>query len=387
MSKTTIRMGMVGGAEGAFIGAIHRIAARLDGMVELVAGAFSSDPERSQKTAKQLGIELSRRYDTYQQMLSEEAALPADQRIELVVIVTPNYLHFPIAKLALESGFHVLSDKPATLRLQEALDLEKTLKATDCLYGLTHVYTGYPMIKEAKYRIAQGELGNIRKVIVDYTQGWLADQDNDNVKQAKWRLNPEQAGISCCIADIGVHAANMAEYVSGLEITEVCADLNRIVEGRVLDDDGTVLLKFNNNCKGVLLASQVALGEENNLTLRIYGDKGSIEWNQMEPNSLWLKSHNAPTLLLRAGVGLKSDAARQALRSPAGHPEGYIEAFANIYVNFANQINAKKRGNPATNQLFDVPGIKEAIRGMAFIENTVQASTKNNKWHTFNLGE
>lgn len=387
MSKTTIRMGMVGGAEGAFIGAIHRIAARLDGMVELVAGAFSSDPERSQKTAKQLGIELSRRYDTYQQMLSEEAALPADQRIELVVIVTPNYLHFPIAKLALESGFHVLSDKPATLRLQEALDLEKTLKATGCLYGLTHVYTGYPMIKEAKYRIAQGELGNIRKVIVDYTQGWLADQDNDNVKQAKWRLNPEQAGISCCIADIGVHAANMAEYVSGLEITEVCADLNRVVEGRVLDDDGTVLLKFNNNCKGVLLASQVALGEENNLTLRIYGDKGSIEWNQMEPNSLWLKSHNAPTLLLRAGVGLKSDAARQALRSPAGHPEGYIEAFANIYVNFANQINAKKRGNPATNQLFDVPGIKEAIRGMAFIENTVQASTKNNKWHTFNLGE
>lgn len=387
MSKTTIRMGMVGGAEGAFIGAIHRIAARLDGMVELVAGAFSSDPERSQKTAKQLGIELSRRYDTYQQMLSEEAALPADQRIELVVIVTPNYLHFPIAKLALESGFHVLSDKPATLRLQEALDLEKTLKATGCLYGLTHVYTGYPMIKEAKYRIAQGELGNIRKVIVDYTQGWLADQDNDNVKQAKWRLNPEQAGMSCCIADIGVHAANMAEYVSGLEITEVCADLNRVVEGRVLDDDGTVLLKFNNNCKGVLLASQVALGEENNLTLRIYGDKGSIEWNQMEPNSLWLKSHNAPTLLLRAGVGLKSDAARQALRSPAGHPEGYIEAFANIYVNFANQINAKKRGNPATNQLFDVPGIKEAIRGMAFIENTVQASTKNNKWHTFNLGE
>ncbi len=386
MNNTKIRMGMVGGAEGAFIGAIHRIAARLDGLIDLVAGSFSSDPSRSKATADMLGIDPSRSYENYQQMFIEEAKLPEDQRIDFVVIVTPNHLHFPIAKLAIESGFHVLSDKPATLNLQEALILEQALNQTDCLYALTHTYTGYPMVKEARHRIANGELGNIRKVIVEYSQGWLSSNEDEQGKQAKWRLDPNKAGISCCIADIGVHAANLAEYVSGLEINALCADLNHVVSGRTLDDDGTVLLRFNNQAKGVLLASQVALGEENNLNLRIYGDKASIEWNQMEPNSLWLKRHNAPSVLLRAGVALKSSAAQNALRAPAGHPEGYLEAFANIYVNFAKQIKAKKSGTTVSNEAFDVPGIKQAIRGMAFIENAVTASTKDTKWQPFNIG-
>ena len=386
MNNTKVRMGMVGGAEGAFIGAIHRIAARLDGLIDLVAGSFSSDPMRSKTTAEILGIERTRNYDSYQQMFIEEAKLPEDKRIDFVVIVTPNHLHFSIAKLAIESGFHVLSDKPATLNLQEALILEQTLNQTQCLYGLTHTYTGYPMVKEARHRITKGELGNIRKVVVEYSQGWLATNEDEQGKQAKWRLDPEKAGISCCIADIGVHAANLVEYVSGLEITSLCADLNHVLPGRTLDDDGTVLLRFNNQAKGVLLASQIALGEENNLNLRIYGDKASIEWNQMEPNSLWLKSHNAPSVLLRAGVALQSSAAQHALRTPAGHPEGYLEAFANIYVNFAKQIEAKKSGNAASNEAFDVPGIKQAIRGMAFIENAVTASTKDTKWQPFNIG-
>ncbi|OUS73487.1 oxidoreductase [Pseudoalteromonas sp. A601] len=386
MNNTKVRMGMVGGAEGAFIGAIHRIAARLDGLIDLVAGSFSSDPIRSRATADMLGINPSRNYDSYQQMFIEEAKLPEDKRIDFVVIVTPNHLHFSIAKLAIESGFHVLSDKPATLNLQEALILEQTLNQTECLYGLTHTYTGYPMIKEARHRIAQGELGNIRKVVVEYSQGWLASNEDEQGKQAKWRLDPAKAGISCCIADIGVHAANLAEYVSGLEISALCADLNHVVPGRTLDDDGTVLLRFDNQAKGVLLASQIALGEENNLNLRIYGDKASIEWNQMEPNSLWLKSHSAPTVLLRSGIALKSTAAKNALRAPAGHPEGYLEAFANIYVNFAKQIKAKKLAEIATNEQFDVPGIKQAIRGMAFIENAVEASNKDSKWHTFKIG-
>ncbi|MGO3645140.1 MAG: Gfo/Idh/MocA family protein, partial [Pseudoalteromonas sp.] len=350
MNNTKVRMGMVGGAEGAFIGAIHRIAARLDGLIDLVAGSFSSDPMRSKTTAEILGIERTRNYDSYQQMFIEEAKLPEDKRIDFVVIVTPNHLHFSIAKLAIESGFHVLSDKPATLNLQEALILEQTLNQTQCLYGLTHTYTGYPMVKEARHRITKGELGNIRKVVVEYSQGWLATNEDEQGKQAKWRLDPEKAGISCCIADIGVHAANLVEYVSGLEITSLCADLNHVLPGRTLDDDGTVLLRFNNQAKGVLLASQIALGEENNLNLRIYGDKASIEWNQMEPNSLWLKSHNAPSVLLRSGISLKSTAAQNALRTPAGHPEGYLEAFANIYVNFAKQIKAKRLAEIATNE-------------------------------------
>ncbi|MEJ6473381.1 Gfo/Idh/MocA family oxidoreductase [Pseudoalteromonas piscicida] len=386
MDNYKIRMAMVGGGEGAFIGAVHRMAARLDGQIELVAGAFSADPHKSTAMGKQLGLAPHRCYDNYETLLRQEAALPESERIHFVAIVTPNHLHFPIAVAAIKHGFHVLSDKPATLNLSEALQLQSLLQGTHCLYGLTHTYTGYPMVKEARHRIATGELGTIRKVVVEYSQGWLASADDEHSKQASWRLDASKSGISCCMGDIGVHAANLAEYVSGLEIESLCADLNTVVPGRQLDDDGTVLLRFNNGAKGLLMASQIALGEENNLTLKIVGDKASIEWSQMEPNSLWLKFANAPAQLIRTGVGTLSQAASNATRIPAGHPEGYLEAFANIYLNFANLIRAHQQQPTVQPDEFDVPSIKAAIRGMAFIENAVAASAKDTKWHPFTIG-
>jgi len=380
-----VRMGMVGGGQGAFIGAIHRIAAMMDGNVELVCGAFSSEKNRSKASGVSLHIPEERCYASYEQMLEVESLLPKDKRMEFVVIVTPNHLHFPIAKMAIEHGFHVLSDKPATFSLSEALVLEAVIKQNNCLYGLTHTYNGYPLIKQAKHLIEKGELGNIVKVVVEYSQGWLASKDDEESKQASWRLDPEKSGASCCMGDIGVHAANLAEYVSGLLITDLCADLTSTVAGRILDDDGTVLLKLSNGAKGVLLASQVSLGDENNLKLRIYGDKKSIEWSQLEPNTLWLKSNIEPTQQIRTGVGEMCQAAQQAIRTPAGHPEGYLEAFANIYQNFTAQIRAHGNKDKCDNALFDVPGIDEAVRGMAFIENVVNASNSNIKWHAFTL--
>ena len=377
---------MVGGGQGAFIGAIHRIAAFLDGDIELVCGAFSSDPQRCIESGKSLYLPDHRCYATYQEMMISEAQLPAEQRMEFVVIVTPNHLHFPVAKMAIEYGFHVLSDKPATSSLDEVLLLKERLAQHDVLYGLTHTYTGYPLIKQARHLIAQGELGNIVKVVVEYSQGWLASKDDEASKQASWRLDANKSGISCCMGDIGVHAANLAEYVSGMTIAALCADLTSTVAGRTLDDDGTVILKFSNGAKGVLLASQIALGDENNLSLRVYGDQKSIEWSQLEPNTLWLKSNTEASLMIRSGVGEMCPAAQQAMRTPAGHPEGYLEAFANIYSNFVRQIRAKNSGQACDNRLFDVPGIEEAIRGMAFIENVVKANDSDDKWQAFTLG-
>jgi len=383
MSKT--RMGMVGGGKGAFIGAIHRNAAFLDGDIELVCGAFNSTVEVCKLSGKELHVAAERCYNSYQEMFIREAQLPESERMEFVVIVTPNYLHFPVAKLAIEHGFHVLSDKPATLNLKEAQELSAILNQHNVLYGLTHTYNGYPLIKQAKHLIETGELGNITKIVVQYSQGWLATQADENTKQASWRLDAKQSGVSCCMGDIGVHAANLAEYVSGLTINALCADLSATVAGRTLDDDGTVLLKMSNGAKGVLLASQISVGDENNLVLRIYGDKKSIEWSQLEPNTLWLKSNTASTLQIRTGVGTMCIAAQQAIRTPAGHPEGYLEAFANIYQNFIKQIQAHKNHQASDNSLFDVPGIHEAIRGMAFIETTVKASQSNEKWHVLPL--
>nr|WP_229377363.1 Gfo/Idh/MocA family oxidoreductase [Shewanella woodyi] len=385
MTMKKIRMGMVGGGQGAFIGAVHRIAAFLDGEIELVCGAFSSNPQRSIESGKALYLPEHRCYDSYQEMILCEEKLPEEMRMEFVVIVTPNHLHFPVAKMAIEHGFHVLSDKPATISLDEALRLKQLLEKHDQLYGLTQTYTGYPLIKQARHLIATGELGNIVKVVVEYSQGWLASKEDETSKQASWRLDEKQSGISCCMGDIGVHAANLAEYVSGLNMAELCADITSTVAGRTLDDDGTVLLKFSNGAKGVLLASQVALGDENNLKLRVYGDRKSVEWSQLESNTLWLKSNTEATQMIRAGVGDLCAAAKQAMRTPAGHPEGYLEAFANIYSNFAKQIRAKNAGEVCDNQLFDVPGIEQAVRGMAFIENVVQASASNEKWHPFSL--
>ncbi|MCW8879887.1 MAG: Gfo/Idh/MocA family oxidoreductase [Kangiellaceae bacterium] len=380
-----VRMGMVGGGEGSFIGAIHRIAAAIDGQIELVCGAFSSNPELSVSSGRQLYLDPARCYPSYQIMFETEALLPPEQRMDFVAIVTPNHLHFPLAQLALQSGFHVLSDKPATLNLKEAIKLKRVIEQTGKLYGLTHTYTGYPLIKQARHLVAKEELGKIRKVVVEYSQGWLASKHDEESKQASWRLDASQSGMSCCMGDIGVHAANLAEYVSGLKIEALCSDLNTVVEGRHLDDDGTVLLKFDSGAKGVLLASQISAGEENNLRLRIYGEKAMLDWSQMEPNSLWLKTNHAPAQLIRTGVGEFCASALQAIRTPAGHPEGYLEAFANIYVNFAKQIIALEHGQESSNRLFDVPGIEEAIRGMAFIENVVAANGSQSKWHSFSV--
>jgi len=376
-------MGMVGGGEGAFIGAVHRMAAGIDGEIELVCGAFSSDPARAKRSGLALHLPQERAYSDYLSMIREEAALPADERMQFVAIVTPNHMHFPVAKAALQAGFHVMSDKPATLSLDEALQLRSVLDETDLLYGLTHTYTGYPLVKEARAQVLAGALGELRKIVVEYPQGWLADsQDADN-KQAAWRLDPAQAGISSCIGDIGVHAANLAEYISGLSISELCADLSAFVPGRELDDDGSILLRFDNGAKGVLLASQISVGEENGLSIRVYGDKGGLEWHQQEPNTLLLKWPDRPEQKLRTGGDYLSDLAKANTRTPMGHPEGYLEAFANLYMAFVGQIRARERGESPDARAQDCPGITEAVRGMTFIELVVSASASDVKWHPF----
>jgi predicted dehydrogenase len=382
MSK--IRMGMVGGGEGAFIGAVHRMAAAIDGEIELVCGAFSSDVERSRRSGAALYLPENRTYGDYEEMMVREAVLPADERMQFVAIVTPNHIHFPVAKAALAAGFHVLSDKPATFSLEEALQLRSQVEETGLLYGLTHTYTGYPLVKEARARIAAGDLGKIRKVVVEYPQGWLAgrEEDADN-KQAAWRLDPKQAGVSSCMGDIGVHAANLAEYISGARISEICADLTSFVEGRALDDDGSVLLRFDNGAKGVLTASQVSVGEENALKIRAYGEQGGLEWSQQEPNTLWLKWPDRPTEMLRAGGGYLGSSAATNTRTPMGHPEGYLEAFANIYMAFAGRIRAFDDGRKDDSRADDCPGIEEAVRGMTFIELAVSAGASDVKWHPF----
>ncbi|GGD78906.1 Gfo/Idh/MocA family protein [Lacimicrobium alkaliphilum] len=373
-----VRMGMVGGGPGAFIGGVHRMAANLDGKIELVCGAFSRDAEKSRLMSQELNLCPSRCYDSYQQLFEQEASLPADQRMEFVSIVTPNHLHFEIARLALESGFHVLCDKPATLTLDEARELAVVQKRSGRLYALTHTYTGYPMVVAARELVARGELGAIRKVAVEYHQGWLADTNAESGKQAAWRLNPEQAGISCCMADIGVHAANLAEFICNDGIDQLSADLNAS-HNRQLDDDGVVMLRFASGARGMLSASQIAVGEENNLRIRVYGEKASIDWSQEQPNSLKLMHADKPFEVLRSAT----DAAAELggiTRTPPGHPEGYLEAFANLYQQFAEQVAALRQQSTSGNN--PLPGINEALRGMAFIETVVAASASEQKWHT-----
>lgn len=377
-----IRMGMVGGGEGAFIGAVHRMASSIDGQIELVCGAFSSQSDRSIRSGKALFLPESRCYASFTEMMKTEKTLPESERMDFVAIVTPNFMHFPVAEAALQAGFHVMSDKPATLSLDEALKLKSLVEETDLLYGLTHTYTGYPLVKEAKSRIANKQLGEIRKVVVEYPQGWLADNSGDDGKQASWRCDPKRSGISNCMGDIGVHAANLAEYITGLKISQICADLNTTVKNRVLDDDGSVLLRFNNGARGALLASQISVGEENGIRIRVYGETAGLEWKQEEPNTLWLKYNDRPTEMVRTGVGELSELAQANTRTPAGHPEGYLEAFANLYRNFANQIRARITNEPLDAIAADLPGINEAVRGMSYIENVVAASKAEEKWRT-----
>jgi len=378
-----IRYGMVGGGRGAFIGAVHRIAANIDGQIELVAGAFSSDPEKSKASGADFFLAPDRVYGSYQELVTQEAALPADQRIDFVSIVTPNHVHFPAAKAALEAGFHVLSDKPATFNLAEAKELAAIVKKTGRLYGLTHNYTGYPLVKEARHLVHSGKLGKIRKVVVEYPQGWLATRiEASGQKQAAWRTDPKRSGAAGCIGDIGTHAENLAEYITGLQISELAADLTAFVKGRKLDDDGNVLLRFKGGAKGVLHSSQISVGEENNLNIRVYGELGGLEWHQNEPNTLLLKWMDQPMQVYRTANGYLSDAAKAAGRTPPSHPEGYLEAFANIYKNFATSIRAQQAGKKlAKDDLAnDYPKIEDGVRGMAFIEAVVASSKANAAW-------
>jgi len=378
-----IRYGMVGGGRGAFIGAVHRIAANIDGQIELVCGAFSSDPERSKASGADFYLPANRCYGTFEEMIKAEAKLPEGERMDFVSIVTPNHMHFPPAKMALENGFHVLSDKPATLNLAEAKKLGEIVKKSGQLYGLTHNYTGYPLVKEAKAMIAAGKLGKIRKVVVEYPQGWLATRiEASGQKQAAWRTDPKRSGAAGCIGDIGTHAENLAEYITGLEIEELAADITAFVKGRALDDDGNVLLRFKGGAKGVLHASQISVGEENNLNIRVYGELGGIEWHQREPNTMLVKWLDQPMQVFRTSMGYLSDSAKAAGRTPPAHPEGYLEAFANIYKNFANHIRAVQSGTKLAKDAvaLDYPKIHDGIRGMAFIEAVVKSSKGNAKW-------
>ena len=379
--RRKILYGMVGGGRGAFIGGVHRIAAALDGRIELVCGAFSADSEKSKLSGADLFLQPARCYGSFEEMIAAEKTLPASVRMDFVAIVTPNHLHFPLAKLALESGFHVLSDKPATFNLAEARELGALVKKTGLLYGLTHNYTGYPLVKEARDLVRSGRLGKIRKVVVEYPQGWLATRiEGTGQKQAAWRTDPARSGAAGCVGDIGTHAENLAEYVTGLKISELAADLTSFVEGRLLDDDANILLRFEGGAKGVLHCSQISVGEENNLNLRVYGEKGGIEWHQREPNTLWVKWADQPAQIYRTGSTYLGANAAAATRTSPAHPEGYLEAFANIYRNFAASISADAEGRAPTEIENDYPKIEDGIRGMAFIEAVVASGKANAAW-------
>ena len=376
-----IRMGMVGGGRDAFIGAVHRMAAALDGHIELVCGAFSSDPERSRASGADFYLPAHRVYGDFREMMAAEAKLPAGERMDFVSIVTPNNVHFPVAKAALEAGFHVLSDKPMTFDLAEARQLAALVERTGLQFGLTHNYTGYPMVKEARHMVRSGAIGAVRKVVVEYPQGWLASLiESEGQKQASWRTDPARAGASSCMGDIGTHAENLMEYITGLEIAELCADLSTMVDGRQLDDDGNVLVHLDNGARGVLYASQISAGEENPLTIRIYGELAGLEWRQEEPNTLTVKWGDRHREVRRTGVGELSAASAAHTRLPAGHPEGFVEAFANLYRNYALALQARLAGEQPAPEHLDFPTVHDGVRGMAFITACVASSASDQKW-------
>ncbi|MBB2145609.1 gfo/Idh/MocA family oxidoreductase [Pedobacter sp. LMG 31464] len=385
MATGKIRMGMIGGGKGAFIGAVHRMAANLDGLIELSCGALSSNPENAITSGKELFLPEDRIYTNYKEMITAESKLPESERMHFVSIVTPNNVHFEPAMLALENGFHVVIDKPITLTLAEAKALKEKAAETGLFVCLTHTYSGYPLVKQAKQMVKDGTFGNIRKVCVEYPQGWLSLPAPADNKQAAWRADPKKSGISGCMADVGTHAAHLAEYISGLQIDKICADLNCVVDGRALDDDGNVLLKFNNGANGTLMASQIAAGEENALKIKIYGEKGGLEWHQAEPNTLLIKWLDQPMQVYKTGNTYLSAIAKFNTRTPSGHPEGYLEAFANIYKNFALTLTAKQNGEQPSAEMLDFPNAEDGVRGMAFIENVVASSKSDQKWYDFKI--
>lgn len=378
-----LRFGMIGGGRGAFIGGVHRMAAFMDGRAELVAGAFSSDPARSKASGEDLGVDPARAYGSYVEMAKAEAARPASERLDFVVIVTPNHQHFPPAKLFLESGFNVVCDKPVTFNLAEAKALRKVVAKTGKVFVLTHNYTGNVMVKQARELVRAGNLGEIRKVVVEYPQGWLSTfLEGSGQKQASWRTDPKRSGAAGCIGDIGTHAENLARYITGLEISELCADLTTFVKGRKLDDDGNILLRFKGGAKGILHASQICVGDENHLNIRVYGTKAGLEWNQEHPNELTVKFPDQPRQIWRRGNGYLGARMGGFTRIPAGHPEGYLEAFANIYREAFRAIEAEVAGRPLPKDL-DFPTIDDGVEGMAFIETAVKSSQRGAKWVKF----
>lgn len=379
-----LKMGMIGGGPGAFIGEVHRKAAAMDCGIDLVAGAFDINPRRSKQMGRELCLGRGRAYGNYQQMIEKELKLPEGERIDFVSITTPNNWHFPIARDFLDAGFHVMCEKPMTLNVKEARELRKIVKKNRKVFGLMHNYTGYPMVKLARDLARGGDLGKIRKIVVQYPQGWLATAlERSGSMQAEWRTDPKQSGAAGCIGDIGTHAENLAEYITGLKIKEICADLTTFVKGRRLDDDGNCLLRFNNGARGILHASQVSIGEENNLAIWIYGEQKGLEWHQEHPNALKVKEANGPVQVWRRGndyVGEKSPAAARATRLPFGHPEAFFEAFANIYCNFADTVRARLTRTKADKLITDFPGVDDGLRGMLFIETVVASSRSKQKW-------
>ena len=384
-----LRMGMVGGGKDAFIGAVHRIAANMDGLIELVCGALSINPDIAEESGKMLFLPPERIYKTFEEMIEKESRLPEGERMDFLTVVTPNFAHFAPAMLALENGFHVVVEKPMTFSLDEAKQLKAKVEETGLLLLLTHTYSGYPMVKQARQMVGDGVIGKIRKVYVEYPQGWLSRlSEREGNAGAAWRTDPGKSGKSGSMGDIGTHAAHLAEYVSGQKITRLCADLNIVVDGRMLDDDGSVLLHFDNGASGVLIASQVAAGEENALRLRIYGENGGLEWRQEEPNTLLVKWLDQPTQILRTGVGYADRLSSYAIhnsRTPGGHPEGFLEAFGNLYRNFALTLSARIDGTQPPKEALDFPSVDDGVRGMAFIDNVVRSNQSNEKWTEFEV--
>ena len=380
MKNRKLRMGMVGGGSDAFIGAIHRNAAFLDNQIELVCGCFSVDPKISLSSGRSYYLPENRIYETYQEMFEQEVLLPEGERMDFVTIVTPNKWHFEPAMMALERGFHVVVDKPMTFSLQEAKILQKKVEETGLILALTHVYTGYPAVKEMKERIAKGEIGAIRRVFVEYYQGWLSDRiELQGGNNAGWRTDPNRSGKAGCVGDIGTHAWHLSEYVTGQKVEELCANLQAFAPGRPIDDDGVAFLRYDKGAQGVLVSSQVCVGEENNIRIRVYGEKGGFEWIQEEPNTLYAKWANKPKEIIRVGNGYMGDAAKWNTRTPGGHPEGFLESFANIYRNFAATLRAVANGEVPSEENLDFPTVYNGVRGMQFIETMVEAGYNDEK--------
>jgi len=380
-----LRMGMVGGGRGAMIGAVHRRAAMLDGGVELVAGAFSSTREKALESGRDLYVPEDRNYGSWQEMLEAESKMPADKRLDFVSVVTPNHVHYPVSLAFVNAGFNVACDKPLCHTVEQAMDLMRAAKEKNVIFAVTYNYTGYPMVKQARRMVQDGELGEIRKVIVEYPQGWLAERiEAEGQKQAEWRTDPARSGVAGAMGDIGSHAENLMSYITGLELEAICADLTTFVPGRLLDDDGNVLLRFRNGAKGILQVSQIAVGEENGLKIRVWGTKAGVMWEQENPNYLYVVSNTAPVKIFKRGNAYVCEEAANAARIASGHPEGYFEAFGNIYKAFTDTVRARIMGREPDQFASDFPGLKEGARGVYFIHRVVESSASDTKWLPYN---